>query len=92
MFLVPAKVIARIQAQSRSEKERREMGNNTERLEAAGIVKKTPLPEQYQSFVDSLSEQEVEALISITDRLRPATDVRAHGMDDDKTDEYFVVL
>jgi hypothetical protein len=78
---------------NRRERERRRgMTDNTKRLEAAGVIKKIPLPGAYQSFVDGLSEQEVEALIGITDRLRTATDVQAHGVDDETTDEYFVAL
>jgi hypothetical protein len=69
------------------------MSNNTERLEAAGLIKKTPLPAAYQSVVDGLSEQELETLISITDRLRAMADVEAHGADDaPPLDELFIAL
>lgn len=67
------------------------MTHNVQRLEAAGVVKKTPLPEPYKSFVDSLSEQEVEALIRFAERLC-YMDVQAHGIDEAPPDEFFVVL
>jgi hypothetical protein len=69
------------------------MNDNTERLQAAGLIKKTPLPEAYKGFVDGLSEQEVETLVGITDRLRAVTDVQAHGVDDaPPPEEVFVLL
>jgi hypothetical protein len=69
------------------------MGNNAERLEAAGLIKKTPLPEAYESIIAGLSEQEVDALVGVSTRLRDATDVQAHAPGDTPPpDEYFVAL
>jgi hypothetical protein len=69
------------------------MSSNTERLEAAGLIKKTPLPEAYESIVSGLSEQEVETLVGVSTRLGELNDVQAHARDDTPPpDEYFVLL
>jgi hypothetical protein len=69
------------------------MGEYLERLQAAGIAVKTPLLEPYLGIVDELSEQEVEALISLKRRFDDRGEVEAHGADTERPqDEFFAVI
>jgi hypothetical protein len=69
------------------------MSDNTERLEAAGLIKKTPLPEKYESIVNGLSEREVDTLVGVSTRLRELNDVLAHARSHaPPPDEYFITL
>jgi hypothetical protein len=58
------------------------MSDNVERLEAAGLIKKTPLPEAHESIVIGLSEQEVDTLVGVSTRLRDLNEVQAHAQRD----------
>lgn len=55
------------------------MSSNTERLEAAGLIKMTPLPPPYEAFVAELSDAEIETLVSVKRRLDSVSEVEAHG-------------
>ena len=69
------------------------MGENLERLQAAGIAVKTPLEEPYRSVVDEMSKQEADALISLKRRLDEKTAVEAHGADTEpRPDEFFALI
>ena len=46
-------------------------GENTERLMSSGVIP-GPLPEPYNAVIESLSGEEVEALISVKRRLDEA--------------------
>ena len=75
--------------------DRREVGmtSNAERLEDAGFIKKTPLPEPYDTVVAELSEAEVDALVSAKQRLDSSTEVAAHGQDETPPpEEVFMVF
>jgi hypothetical protein len=65
-------------ANERREQKEVDMGNNAERLEAAGLIKKTPLPEAYESIIAGLSEQEVDALVGVSTQLSYATHNNTH--------------
>lgn len=69
------------------------MASNLDLLQAAGIAKKTPLGEPYSSVIDELSEQELNALISVKRRFDERSEVQAHGADmDEPAQEFFAVL
>ncbi len=69
------------------------MGEKLERLQAAGIAVKTPQEGPYRSVVDELSEQEVDALISLKGRFEEKTAVEAHGADTEPSpDEFFAMI
>jgi hypothetical protein len=66
---------------------------NAERLEAAGLIKTSPLPEPYDSVVADLSDTEVEALVSAKERLDRAIEVQAHAGDDTpRPEDVFIAL
>jgi hypothetical protein len=46
--------------------------SNVERLEAAGVIIKTPLPEEYESVIQELDDEEVGAIIRVKERLDKA--------------------
>ena len=45
---------------------------NVERLEAAGVIINTPLPDPYESVIGELDEDDVEAIIRLKKRLDEA--------------------
>jgi hypothetical protein len=48
------------------------MKSNVERLQAAGVILAAPLPEPYEAVVNGLSDEEVDVLVSIKQRLDEA--------------------
>jgi hypothetical protein len=46
--------------------------SNFEKLEAAGVIIRTPLPDEYAEVVESLSDEEVEVIVSLKKRLDQA--------------------
>lgn len=47
-------------------------GSNLETLQAAGLVRKAPLPAAYEAVVNELSTEEVDLLVSVKQRLDKA--------------------
>jgi hypothetical protein len=47
-------------------------GTNFERLKAAGLIVKDPLPKEHQAVIDALTADEVDIIESITARLDAA--------------------
>jgi len=43
--------------------------SNVERLEAAGVITKTPLPDAYESIIQELDDDDVAAIIRVKERL-----------------------
>jgi hypothetical protein len=67
--------------------------SNLERLQAAGIAVKTPLSEPHRSIVDEMSDQEVDALISLKGRFDKSSEVGAYVDEGERpADEFFAVL
>jgi hypothetical protein len=48
------------------------MDGNTDRLREAGLIADKPLPDEYYAFLEGLSEDEVELLLSLKRRLDEA--------------------
>jgi DNA-binding HxlR family transcriptional regulator len=48
------------------------MSSNLEALEAAGVIVKTPLPDAYAEVLNDLTEEEVEIIVSVKQRLDQA--------------------
>jgi hypothetical protein len=46
--------------------------STVERLQEAGFTFKTPMPEEYEEAIESLSEEEIAALVSVKLRLDEA--------------------
>ena len=69
------------------------MSDRLERLQAAGIAVKSPLEEPYRTIAGELSEEEVDALISVKRRFDASSDVQAHGRDGERPpDEFFAII
>jgi hypothetical protein len=69
------------------------MADNADRLRSAGLIADQPLPEHYYAMIEELSDGELEALVSLRERLEragipttPLTAPRAGG------DQCIVVL
>ena len=48
------------------------MNGNVEKLEAAGVVIKTPLPDAYAEVLENLSDAEVDAIVAVKQKLDEA--------------------
>jgi hypothetical protein len=66
--------------------------SNVEKLEAAGVIVNTPLPEHYSRVFESLTEFEMDVILSLKSRLDSAVQEVA-GLDESTKDFYgFVAL
>jgi hypothetical protein len=48
------------------------MNGNVEKLEAAGVIVKTPLSREYADVLEGLSEEEIDVIVSVKQRLDEA--------------------